>query len=187
MMDWLQWRGIYITGICLFWLGYVLFQVRNNKDQLKLWGFSKYNFKSSLLFLSPFIAVSILGCIGYAGLKNNLNISWHILPILLLYPLWGIIQQFLMLGIISQNLSAILNLKLNRFVVIVIVSALFSMIHYPSTILMIFTFFMEVLFISVYFKWRNLWTIGIAHGWIATFLLFYVLDRNLWVELFSMG
>jgi uncharacterized membrane protein (DUF485 family) len=50
---------------------------------------------------------------------------------------------------------------------------------------MAFTFAMEVIFLTVYFKWRNLWAIGLAHGWIATFLIYYVLDRDLWTELFA--
>ena len=187
MSDWLQWRGIYISGICLFWFGYVLFQVRKNKRQLELWGIRKNNFRSSMYFLSPVIAISILVCIIYAELNSNLFFNWQILPVLFLYPLWGIIQQFLMLSIISQTLSTFVNIKVNRYVIVLIVSALFSLIHYPSFFLMIFTFFLEIIFISAYFKWRNLWAIGIAHGWIATFLLIYVLNRNPWLELFSLN
>jgi hypothetical protein len=41
---------------------------------------------------------------------------------------------------------------------------------------------MEVVFIIVYIKWRNLWAMGIAHGWIATFILYFVLERDLWAE-----
>jgi hypothetical protein len=187
MMDWLQWRGFYITGICLFWLGYVVVQVKKNKYQLDLWGFRKVSFKQSMFFLSPIIALTILGCIIYAGLKGRLFFSWQLLTVLVLYPIWGLIQQFLMLGIITQNLSSLFVTKVNRYMIVIIVSVLFSLIHYPSYFLMIVTFFLETLFITVYFKWKNLWAIGIAHGWIATFLLFYISDRNLWRELFSLG
>jgi hypothetical protein len=43
LMDWLQWRGVFIAGICLFWLGYVIFQFRT-KNQLHLWGFGVQRF-----------------------------------------------------------------------------------------------------------------------------------------------
>jgi uncharacterized protein len=184
LMDWLQWRAVYITGICLFWFGYVLFQVKSD-DQLNLWGFRASGFKKSLFLLTPVIFAGIVVPLVYAGFKNNLVFTWHIIPVLFLYPVWGIIQQFLMLGIILQNLLTLFDKRVNRYVIVLIVSALFSLIHYTSFFLMIFTFFMEILFIIVYLKWKNLWAIGIAHGWIASFLLFYVLERNLWQELFS--
>jgi hypothetical protein len=187
MMDWLQWRGFYISGICLFWLVYVLSQIKSNNKQLELWGFRSQGYRASMLFLSPFIVTGILICLVYAKINDSLYFSWHIIPVLIFYPLWGIIQQFLMLSIILQNLNIFVNIKINRYVIVLIVSALFSLIHYPSFFLMIFTFFLEIIFISAYFKWRNLWAIGIAHGWIATFLLFYVFNRNLWQELFSMN
>ena len=106
-------------------------------------------------------------------------------PILILYPMWGIIQQYLMLGIVTNGLLTIFQEKKYRYVIIFLVSFFFSLIHSPSYFLMIFTFFMELVFITVYFKWRNLWAIGIAHGWIAIFLLYYVLERDLWTELFQ--
>lgn len=186
MMDWLQWRGFYIAGIGIFWLGYVVIRIKNNKEQPALWGVRKEGFWPSMFFLIPFIVISILVCLVYAGVNNNLYFSWRILPVLALYPLWGIIQQFLMLGIISQNLGRLNSIKGNRYGIVLIVSVLFSLMHFPDFLLMIFTFCLEILFITVYFKWKNLWAIGIAHGWIATFLLYYVLERSLWKELFLL-
>jgi len=187
MMDWLQWRGVYIAGICIFWLGYVVIRIRNNKEQPGLWGFRREGFRPSMFFLIPFIVISILGCLLYAGFNNNLFFSWRIVPVLALYPLWGIIQQFLMLGIISQNLGRLDSMKGKRVGIVLIVSALFSLMHFPDFFLVLFTFCLEILFITVYFKWKNLWAIGMAHGWIATFLLYYVLERSLWQELFLLN
>ncbi|MFA7489561.1 MAG: CPBP family glutamic-type intramembrane protease, partial [Mariniphaga sp.] len=65
-------------------------------------------------------------------------------------------------------------------------SVVFAWVHYPSLPLMIFTFFMELLFLFAFFKWKNLWPLGLFHGWIASFLLFIVLDRDLWIELWSV-
>ena len=91
-----------------------------------------------------------------------------------------------MLGLIAQSLVSAKEGNINRYLIIFLVATLFSMVHYPDFFLMIFTFFLEVAFITVYLKWRNLWAIGIAHGWIATFVLYFVLDRDLWSELFSI-
>jgi uncharacterized protein len=185
LMDWLNLRAFYIAGICMFWLGYIFFRVRSDKEILNLWGFKKEYFKHTILFLLPFVFLVIILSILYSSFNNSLYFSWHIIPVLFLYPVWGIIQQFLMLGIISHNLVTVLEVKVNRYVVIFLISALFSLIHYTSFFLMIFTFFLEVLFIIVYLRWRNLWAIGIAHGLAATFLMFYIMERDLWSELLS--
>ena len=185
-MDWLHWNVFYITGIVLFWMVYILYRVKSNREALILWGFKKEHFRQSMLYLSPLIFITGIGSVLYSSMNASLSFSWSFMLILLLYPLWGLIQQFMMLGIISQNLANATEGKMNRYLIIFLVSALFSMVHFPSFFLMIFTFFLEVVFITVYLKWRNLWAIGIAHGWIGTFILYYVLHRNLWSELFSI-
>lgn len=184
LMDWLKLRGVYITGVSLFWIWYVFYRVQTIPNILYKWGFKTSGFRQSFLFLLPFILITVFICILYADISKTLSFSWHIIPIFLLYPIWGVIQQFLMLGIIAQNLATLFNTTTHRYVIIIIISVLFSLIHYPSFFLMILTFCLEILFIVVYNKWRNLWAIGIAHGWVATFLLFYVLERDLWLELF---
>jgi hypothetical protein len=62
----------------------------------------------------------------------------------------------------------------------------FAWVHYPSLPLMVFTFFMELVFLVAYFKWRNLWALGLYHGWVASLLLFFVLGRDLWNELWTV-
>ena len=185
-MDWLHWNVFYITGIVLFWLAYILYRVKSNKETLIRWGFKKEHFKQSMLYLVPLVFITGMASVLYSSMNESLSFSWYFILSLLLYPLWGLIQQFMMLGIISQNLASATEGNMNRYLIIFLVSALFSMVHYPSFFLMIFTFFLEVVFATVYLKWRNLWAIGIAHGWIGTFILYYVLGRNLWAELFSI-
>ncbi len=185
-MDWLNWNVFYITGIVMFWVVYILYRIKSNKETLIQWGFKKEYFKQSMLYLAPLIIITGVVTVLFNKSNEGLSFSWNIIPVLLLYPFWGLIQQFMMLGIISQNLASITQGKINRYLIIFLVSALFSLVHYPSFFLMVFTFFLEVVFITVYLKWKNLWAIGIAHGWIASFVLYFVLERNLWSELFSI-
>jgi len=185
LMDWINLRAFYTFGVILFWLIYILYKVKTNPKSLHIWGFKKEHFKQTIIYLIPLILISIVISIIYGSYNSRLSFSWHFILIFLLYPCWGIIQQFMMLSIISHNLVAISELKINRYFIIFLVSILFSLIHYPSYSLMIFTFFLEMVFITVYLKWRNLWAIGLAHGWIATFILYFILNRDLWSELFA--
>lgn len=184
LMDWLKLGGIYIIGISLFWLSYLLIGT-NTKKELKTWGFKSRGFRQSVAFLFPFCILTCFACLTYAYLTDSLFFSWHVVPIFLLYPIWGLIQQFLMLGIVLPVLATVFGTNINRLVLILIVSALFSLMHYSSTFLMAFSFCLEALFVTSYLKWRNLWAIGLIHGWTATFILHYIMNRDLWLELMS--
>jgi hypothetical protein len=185
IMDWLQMRAFYICGACLFWLIYVLIKYKSDKNILKNWGFKPDGFRQSFLFLIPFTIASIITFSFFAYYNNTINLNWHILPVFLFYPAWGLIQQFMMLGLITANLKSIKRVKFNNLQIALITACIFSMVHYPYVSLMIYTFIMQIIFTIVYLKWGNLWSLGIHHGWIATFLLYFMLKRDLWTEFFA--
>jgi hypothetical protein len=185
LMDWLGMRAFYIAGTCLFWLGYAVFRYRLDHDILRYWGFKKDHFTQSIYSLLPFSGAVLAITLLYAGITGIPILNIHIIPVLLLYPVWGIIQQFMLVCIIAQNIQNTSIFSSRKNSVILIVSLLFSLVHYPFPVLMGFTFLMEIAFLFIFFRWRNLWAIGLIHGWIATLLLFYVLNRDLWAELFQ--
>jgi len=185
LMDWLGMRAFYIAGICLFWSGYIAYRYSLDHSILRSWGLQKENFGKSLRVLLPFLIISVFLTIIFGKINHIPIINLNIIPVLVLYPLWGIIQQFMVVCILVQNLQNLpgFSLRMNR--AILLPSILFSLIHYPHFTLMAFTFIMEIIFITVFQRWRNLWSLGIAHGWIASFVLYYFLNRDLWVELFA--
>ena len=184
-MDWLQMRAFYIVGACLFWFIYVIYNYKSDRTYLKHWGFQKNNFRQSFLFLFPLAIVSITVIVIYGMVNDTAILNWHILLTFLLYPAFGLFQQFMMAGLIAGNLIAIEKIRFKNYQVVMLTSLIFSLIHYTNFFLMIFTFFLELIFITVYLKWRNLWPLGLIHGWVATFLLYYILERDLWTELFA--
>jgi membrane protease YdiL (CAAX protease family) len=128
--------------------------------------------------LSPAIAIFIVYGLTYDTLVFNV----HIIPILLLYPLWGTIQQFLIIGLLVKNLSAFKNRSIPSTLVIIIASVIFSVVHYPSAPLIIATFFLAVFYGWLYLRYNNLWILGLFHGWLGGLFYFFVLGRDPWVE-----
>ena len=185
LMDWLGMRAFYITGTCLFWLGYVVFRYRKDHYILRFWGFTRENLTKSLYVLLPFLGTVAVFTWLYGMYSGVRILNIHVIPVLMLYPAWGIIQQFMLVCIIAQNLQNRVYFSSHKIRVILLVSLFFSMVHYPYIILMVFTLLMEIIFLLVYKRWRNLWAIGLIHGWTATLLLYYVLHRDLWLELFA--
>lgn len=182
-MDWLNLKAFYIGLTSILWIIYVYKRYQKDHTILISWGFQKKNFRQSFLFIFPFAVLSITGILIYGFLNHADILNWHMIPIFLLYPVWGLIQQFMIIGLIAGNLKELRNITFKNYQIILFTSLLFSLVHYPSVFLMIFTFFIEVVFIFTYLKWRNLWSLGLYHGVIACLLLFYVLERDMWLEL----
>ncbi len=185
-MDWLQLRLFFILAACLFWIIYIWTKHKKHPDLLKHWGFQKNQLRKPFLILLPLALISIAGIIIHGLAANAELFNWHILPVFALYPLWGIIQQFMVAGLIAGNLISIKSLNLTEARVVLFTSLFFSLVHYPSIPLMIYVFIMEMLFIMIYLKWRNLWILGLYHGWVSGLFIYYVLGRDLWVELWSV-
>lgn len=186
MMEWLNMVAFYITGISFFWIGYIIYRYVSDKSLLKKWGFTMEGFRSTLVFLFPFILVCIIASLVYGSGRDDVNIlNWRFIPVIFLYPLWGLFQQYIMLILIAGNLTELEKVNLSKTQVILITSLLFSAIHYPSFFLMIFTFIMEIIFLLAWFRWKNLLALGLVHGVVASFIIFYVLGRDLWLELFA--
>ena len=186
LVDWINLKLFYITGVCLFWIAFIIMKYRRNHDVLKDWGFQRAHFSRSFLFLLPFALVTSTIIILY-GIKANLAlINWHIIPILVFYPVWGLVQQFMMIGLISRNMKIIYSQRLDQVHIVLITSLFFALVHIPSYPLVAYAFFMELLFTYAYFKWKNLWSLGLVHGWISGLLYFFVLGRDMWDELFMI-
>lgn len=184
LMDWLELRVFYIVSACLFWMIYIMKRYRTDKQILQDWGFQKPGFKRTFAFGIPLAFLLIPGIL--ISQTDTSALTWNLIPVLALYPLWGLIQQFVMIAIIAGNLGSISSLKLGKNQVIIIVSFLFALAHYPSWPLMVFTLAMEAVFIMAWLRWNNLWALGLLHGWLGGLFLYLVLERNLWNELWSI-
>jgi len=184
-MDYLDWRFPFITAAIIFWVSYIIYRSRKQPGILKYWGFRMNNFFSVIKRLLPLGFVAVIAFVGVGLYQNTLNVTWHIIPILILYPLWGVIQQFLLIGLTVGNLQDFPERKFDKALVILIAALLFGAIHYPFTWLMIATFFLAVVYGWIYWKERNLYVLGIFHGWLGGIFYYTVLGRDPFVEVFG--
>ena len=117
--------------------------------------------------------------------RGSLLFHWHMLVLLLLYPIWGVIQQFLVQALVAGNLSKASGFSSSPWFVTVVCAVLFAVVHLPDLTLAIGTFFLGLAFTPIYLKWRNLWPLGLYHGWLGVFVYFWVLHRDPWLEVFG--
>lgn len=186
MMDWLNMRAVYITAAILFWTLFIYIRYKSNPAVFVYWGIRKENFKKSMWKLLPFGLIGIVSILLYGYWQDAEFSNWHILPVLIFYPIWGTFQQFIVAGLVAGNLDHNNMARLSRRTIIIIVSVLFALIHAPDWILVAYVLVMEIVFLSVFLRLRNIWALGIYHGIVSTLFLYFVSGRDLFKELYAV-
>lgn len=184
-VDLLPHKFWFIVAAIVAWTIYILLRANKIPGFLGYWGFGWKNFKKLFLLLLPFVLLIIAGFLVYGFYYETLVIHWHILPTLLLYPVWGTIQQFLMVGLVASNLRDIDRIKIPSWLVILITSFLFSVVHFPSLPLVIATFVLGMIYTILFLRYQNVLVLGIYHGWLGAFFYFFVLGRDTWMEVMN--
>ena len=184
-MDYLNWRLLFISTAIILWSCYVVYRSKKKPGILKYWGFRTDNFKKVARTILPFGALGLIIFMGVGLYQNTINITWHIIPVLVLYPLWGIIQQFLLIALIVGNLQDYNKPGFTKGFLIVIAALLFGLIHYPFAWLILGTFILAIFYGLIYFKERNIYALGIFHGWLGGLFFYTVVDRNPFIETFG--
>ncbi|TGV01364.1 CPBP family intramembrane glutamic endopeptidase [Flavivirga rizhaonensis] len=183
-MDYLNWRLPFVVIASISWFLYIFFRYKIEKGVIKYWGFRTDNFKKALKLMIPFSMVSLMLIIGIGYFQNTINLTWHILPLLITYPIWGSVQQFLIIGLVAGNLNDLNSKKLSKSLIIVITAVLFSVVHFPSMWLMIGTFILALFYGYVYLKVKNIYAMGIFHGWLGALFYYTVVNQDPFQDVF---
>ncbi|MCI5054486.1 MAG: CPBP family intramembrane metalloprotease [Flavobacteriales bacterium] len=184
-MDWLEVKLAYIIACSCFWIIYAILKYKKDPKAFKNWGFRIDNFISVLKLISPFAIGAMSLCLILGYFLNTAHLSWHILPLLLLYPLWGTIQHFLLIGLFTGNLLDMKSAKLNPWIIALLTGILFSAVHFPDRELMLGTFCLAIFYAWVYSKKRNLYVLGIFHGWLGALFYYTLTPRDPFLEVFG--
>jgi len=136
---------------------------RRRGETLRDLGFRLDNFWSSAKFVFsiavPTALVIIL--VGWlTGLLHPRPIG-HLIPRLAFLPLWGIAQQYALLGFYYRRFDDVLP---EGPLTILVTAGLFSFFHLPNPFLTVATFVAGAMACYFYRKAPNLYVIGLAHG-----------------------
>src|SRR5262245_45318823 len=128
----LQARGpnpVFMAGACLFWPAFVILRALQDPGVFRDWGFRADNLaRASLLSAGLFLVVAAAFAL-YAHLQGHFRFPLHALPLFLLYPVWGLVQQILALGIVVSNLERVPWLGRRPPLVALLAAALFGAVH----------------------------------------------------------
>jgi membrane protease YdiL (CAAX protease family) len=184
-MDYLNWRFAFVSVIIISWSIYIIYRHRKETGILTYWGFRTDNFKSVVRKVLPFGVLSIIVFVATGLYQHTINITWHIIPILILYPVWGTIQQFLLIAITAGNMQDLKGRHLNKWIIILFSALLFAAVHYPFIWLITGTFILALFYGFIYLNERNIYVLGLFHGWLGGVFYYTVLDRDPFLEMFG--
>ena len=184
-MDYLEWRFPFVVGASLFWVGYILYRWKVTPAIFKDWGFRKDNFKEVLKMVLPFGIIAIVTMIVIGSIQGTINPTWHIIPILISYPIWGTIQQFLLIALLAGNLNDLNIPKLSKPIIIVLSAIMFAGVHYPFWWLIFATFILAIFYGYIYLKKRNVYVLGLFHGWLGGLFYYTVMDKDPFLDTFG--
>lgn len=187
-MDWLQWIVPFLVVVILGWTGYIYHRWRTTPEITTYWGYRRDNLSTVFRRLLPFGLLAILSFFAIGYWQGTLKLTWHIIPILLLYPLWGVIQQFLVMSLFAGNLKDSKRNDYSDKLIILLTAILFAVVHYPYNWLIAGTFILALVYGYIFLKERNLFALGLFHGWLGGIFYYTVMTRDPWLAMMgSMG
>lgn len=174
--------GTLIAGACLFWTIFAVIRAHQDDNAPRRWGFRADNLRKASVLPAAVFAIAASGLAGYAYVHDTLLLPDHLVLVLLFYPVWGLIQQFLMLSVLVSNLERVGRLKQRRKLIVLLAATLFGLVHAYDLRLAVGSLLLELLLVSLYLRDRNLWPLGVLHGWLGALFYLWVLHRDLFVE-----
>jgi len=165
------------------WAGHVVWKVVKTKGILNYWGFRWDNFwvafRSCLYFTIP----AIILIFGYGFFAHHFPIPSTFWMICVLYPIWGIVQQFALQGLVQRNIRDMIKPILFRSVVLAI---LFSSAHAFDMRLVLLAFPIGFAFSWIYYRSPNLLALEICHGILGAMVYYFVLGQDPGTEIINL-
>ncbi len=93
---------------------------------------------------------------------------------LVLYPVWGVIQQLLVQGLLTDTLDR----TLPRPVAVVLSAVCFGALHLAHVELVVATTAMGLVFAALFLRYRDIWGLGLVHGLLGTLFYPFVLGMD---------
>jgi CAAX prenyl protease-like protein len=176
--------AVFIGVACLAWAVYLVIRFLQSPGILQHWGFRVDNLRQASFLPVCFLGAGVIAFAAYAWTQGYLRFPWQTWILLLIYPIWGIVQQFLALGIVLNNLERVPWLGERPALAGLMCATMFGLIHIYNTNLALATFVLEIGLIAHYRRYRNLWPLGFLHGWLGGLFYLWVLNEDLWTEIF---
>lgn len=178
-------KGVFILVAAVGWSFYIWLRVRGDKRAIRVWGLSADGLRPTARIAAVFAIAATAVMAVVAVSRGSLQFHADMIPLVLLYPVWGLIQQVLVQGMVVGNLISCYPYLSRSTSVVVAAGLLFGAVHLPDPVLTVASALVGGLFAAVFVRHRNVWPLGFAHGVLGVPFYFWVLERDPWPELLA--
>ena len=173
---------VFIPVVVVGWGGYTAARALTEPGFLTDLGLSTQNLGRASRDVALLSAGAALGMAAYGAANGSLRLDPTLVPLLVLYPAWGLTQQTLVQGFLTRHLDAA---GLPTVAVVPVSAAAFGAVHVPNWPLTGATTVMGGAFAPLYLRDRTVLPLGVAHGALGALFYVWVLDRDPYAEIFG--
>lgn len=173
---------VFIPVVAVGWGGYVGYRAATEPGFLRDLGLVGGDVGRAARDVGLLSAGAALAMAGYGAAAGHLRLDPTLLPLLVLYPAWGLTQQTLVQGFVTRHLG---GAGLPTPAVVPISAVAFGAVHVPNWPLTAATTALGGAFAPLYLRDRTVWPLGVAHGALGTLFYVWVLDRDPYAEIFG--
>lgn len=175
---WAETHGLKLMALAILvtgWVGWVLWRGRHGRPVWRDWGFRVDNLPRAVVEHWG-LAVAAVGVLALAGAAlGTLGTQPVLWVVLLLYPGWALVQQFVLQNLFVDNMR---NLGFPRWTLPVAAAAVFGGAHLPDVPLALLAATAGLLLTWLWLRRANIWTISITHAALGTAAFLWVLGRD---------
>jgi uncharacterized protein len=186
-VDVLHQRAAFVGLALAGWTSYLCWRVRREPDALQALGLRREGFGPAFSATSVFSLVTLAAMGMIAQTQHPLAFRWEMVVLLVLYPVWGLFQQLLVQGIFVRTVAGLGTGNWPKIAATVLAAFLFAAVHLPDAALAGATCALGAVFTLIYLRWRNIWPLGLYHGWLGVFFYYWVLRRDPWMDMLGPG
>ncbi|MEM7312338.1 MAG: CPBP family glutamic-type intramembrane protease [Planctomycetota bacterium] len=179
----LQVAKFYNVAVSIAAVSYIVWRVRRSPNALRVWGFRTDNIGPAMRAQLPFLAVSIIGLIVFAVVTGSAGLPKTFWFTIVLYPVWGIVQQFALQNFIANNLKSTVS---SVFLLSLVAALIFAVSHYPRMELVALSLVGGFFFTLAYRKHPNLWVVGTVHGILGSMVFYIVMGQDPGAEIIKL-
>ena len=173
----------YNIAAFILWGAYLLQRLVSVRGMAQEWGFRREGFMQAMKAGGVFALVAAVPLLAYGWMHSRFPLPATFWMVMILYPVWGLGQQFALQALITRNLRVLVPRLGFRMLA---ASVIFSASHFPNYWLMALTLVAGIAFTWVYEKYRNLWAIGIVHGILGATAYYVVLGHDPGAEILRL-
>lgn len=166
---------LFNLGVAIAFLIYIVWRAGSSRHVLHIWGMQWTNFWPALKLQLAFGLPAVAFLVAYGIYSNSFPPPQTFWLAVILYPVWGIAQQFALQNLLARNLQTFVR---PRAVRALLAAGLFGLAHMPLIPIVVLTFFGGFFLTWIYERRPNLWAAGCVHGVLGAMAFYFVLGKD---------